>query len=86
MSQRPINVRLRSEDRQKFGEDKYGAQDASYIWQQDFANLICGESGGRSKIRLWKHDKRGHAGGHHALRMVSRQTTGRGMQSVEDQG
>ena len=50
-AQRIKNVRLPAEGRHKYGEDKvgrltknmYGTQDASHIWQLDYANLICGE-------------------------------------------
>ena len=49
-----------AEERQKCYEDKVGrwiesmngTQDASYIWQLGFANLICGESG---SFRRGKH-------------------------------
>ena len=48
--QRLIYIKLPTEDRQKYGEDKvgrliksmYGTQDASHIWQLDYVNLICG--------------------------------------------
>ena len=53
-AQRLIYIKLPAGDRQKYGEDKvgrlvkstYGTQDASHIWQLDYANLICGELGG----------------------------------------
>ena len=53
-AQRLIHGRLPAEDRQTYGEDKvgrliksmHGTQDASHIWQLDFVNLMCGESGG----------------------------------------
>ena len=56
-AQRLIYIKLPAEDRQKHGEDKvgrliksmYGTQDASHIWQLDYVNLICGESGGKHK-------------------------------------
>ena len=59
-AQRFIYITLPVEDRQKFGEDKvgrliksmYGTQDASHIWQLDYVNLICGESG---SFRRGKH-------------------------------
>ena len=49
-AQRLMYIKLPTEDRQKYGEDKvgrliksmYGTQDASHIWQLDFVNLICG--------------------------------------------
>ena len=54
------DVRLPAEGPQKYGEDKVGrlvqsmcgTQDASHIWQLDYANLICGELGG---FRRGKH-------------------------------
>ena len=30
----------------------YGTQDASHIWQLDYVNLICGESGGFRRNKL----------------------------------
>ena len=53
-------IRFPAEDRQKYGEDNvgrliksmYGTQDVSHIWQLDYVNLICGESGG---FRRGKH-------------------------------
>ena len=59
-AQRLIYIRLPAEDRQKNGDDKvgrlmksmYGTEDASHIWQLDYVNLICGESGG---FRRGKH-------------------------------
>ena len=55
-----IYIKLPAEDRQKYGEGKvgrlvksmYGTQDASHIWQLDYVNLICGETGG---FRRGKH-------------------------------
>ena len=44
-----IHIKLRAEDREKYGEDKVGtliksmSQDASHILQLDYANLICEE-------------------------------------------
>ena len=59
-AQRLIYIKLPTEDRQKYGEDKvgrliksmYGTQDAPQIWQLDYVNLICGELGG---FRRRKH-------------------------------
>ena len=59
-AQRLIYIRLPAEDRPKYGEDKvgrwiksmYGTQNASHIWQFDYANLICEELGG---FRRGKH-------------------------------
>ena len=53
-AQRLIYIRLPAEERQEYDEDKVGriiksmyvTQDASHIWQLDYVNLICGESGG----------------------------------------
>ena len=56
-----MHVRLPAEGRQKYGEEDkvgrliknmYGTQNASHIWQLDYANLICGETGG---FRRGKH-------------------------------
>ena len=53
-------IRLYTEDRQKYNDDKigrlvksmYGTQDSSLIWQLGGANRICGESG---SFRRGKH-------------------------------
>ena len=58
--ERLIYIRFPAEDRQKYGEDKvggliksiYGTQDAFHIWQLDYVNLVCGESG---SYRRGKH-------------------------------
>ena len=52
-AQRLIYIKLPTEYRQKYGEDKVGrqvesmyvAQDASHIRQLDYVNLICGDLG-----------------------------------------
>ena len=69
-TQRLIYIKLPTEDRQKYGEDKvgrlvksmYGTQDASHIWQLDCMNLICGELGGfrRSKHSAALFHNRNH--------------------------
>ena len=59
-AQRLTYIKLPTEERQKYGEDNvgrlgkgmYGTQDASHIWQLDYVNFICGESGG---FRRGKH-------------------------------
>ena len=59
-AQRLIYIRLPTEDRQKYGEDKvgrliksmYGTQDASHIWELDDVKMISGELGG---FRRGKH-------------------------------
>ena len=53
-AQRLIEIKLPAEDHQKYAEDNvgrlvksmYGTQDTSHIWQLDYVNLICGDSGG----------------------------------------
>ena len=59
-AQKLICIKLLVEDRQKYRKEKfgrlvksmYGTRDASHIWQLDYVNLICGESGG---FRRGKH-------------------------------